>query len=64
MVTLVPITVYWMCSGVYLVLERKNDYRLHTKAEEDAKNTVFKGVVLQQIFQIIISLATLRVNVS
>ncbi|KAJ6820514.1 putative sphinganine C4-monooxygenase 1 [Iris pallida] len=59
--TFVPIVVYWIYSGMYVMLGGLNNYRLHTKAEEDTKNlvskgTVVKGVLLQQVFQIAVSL--------
>ncbi|XP_020598025.1 sphinganine C4-monooxygenase 2-like, partial [Phalaenopsis equestris] len=55
--TLVPIAVYWIYSGIYILLGDMNQYRLHTKAEEDNKNvvskrTVSRGVLVQQAFQI------------
>ncbi|KAH0455250.1 hypothetical protein IEQ34_015282 [Dendrobium chrysotoxum] len=59
--TFVPIAVYWIYSGIYVMLGDLNQYRLHTKAEEDKKNvvskrTVVKGVLIQQAFQIAVSL--------
>ncbi|KAK1260535.1 Sphinganine C(4)-monooxygenase 1 [Acorus gramineus] len=50
--TFVPVIVYWL----YF-----DDYRLHPRKEEDAKNlasksTVVKGVLVQQAFQIVVSL--------
>ncbi|XP_020597075.1 sphinganine C4-monooxygenase 2-like [Phalaenopsis equestris] len=59
--TFVPIAVYWIYSGIYVMLGDLNQYRLHTKAEEDKKNivsktTVVKGVLVQQAFQIAVSL--------
>ncbi|KAG0469568.1 hypothetical protein HPP92_016268 [Vanilla planifolia] len=59
--TFVPIVVYWIYSSIYVMLGDMNDYRLHTKAEEDTKNvvskrTVVKGVLVQQAFQIAVSL--------
>ncbi|KAL0912514.1 hypothetical protein M5K25_018492 [Dendrobium thyrsiflorum] len=59
--TFVPIAVYWIYSGIYVMLDDLNQYRLHTKAEEEKKNivskgTVVKGVLVQQAFQIAISL--------
>ncbi|KAM0952709.1 putative sphingolipid C4-monooxygenase [Dioscorea sansibarensis] len=62
--TFVPIVVYWLYSGLYIVLDGKamDNYRLHTRAEEDVKNivskmTVIKGVLIQQAFQIAVSLS-------
>lgn len=59
--TFVPVAVYWIYSGIYVMLGDLENYRLHTKAEENAKNvasksTVVKGVLVQQAFQIAISL--------
>ncbi|CAL9775248.1 unnamed protein product [Musa acuminata subsp. burmannicoides] len=59
--TFVPVAVYWVYSGIYVLLGDLENYRLHTKAEENAKNivskwTVVKGVLLQQAFQIAVSL--------
>ncbi|KAJ6811748.1 sphinganine C4-monooxygenase 1-like [Iris pallida] len=59
--TFVPVAVYWIYSGIYVMLGDLENYRLHTKAEEKAKNvasksTVVKGVLVQQVFQIAISL--------
>ncbi|XP_074587495.1 sphinganine C4-monooxygenase 1-like isoform X2 [Curcuma longa] len=60
--TFVPVAVYWIYSGIYVLLGDFKEYRLHTKAEEDAKNvvsksTVVKGVLVQQAFQIVVSLS-------
>ncbi|KAH7655873.1 sphinganine C4-monooxygenase protein [Dioscorea alata] len=62
--TFAPILVYWLYSGLYIVLDGKamDNYRLHTRAEEDVKNivskmTVVKGVLIQQAFQIVVSLS-------
>ncbi|XP_072952736.1 sphinganine C4-monooxygenase 1-like [Typha angustifolia] len=59
--TFVPIAVYWIYSGIYVMLEGFEDYRLHPKGDENVKNivsrgTVVKGVLVQQAFQIIVSL--------
>ena len=59
--TFVPIAVYWIYSGLYVLLDGLDTYRLHTKAEENVKNivskaTVVKGVLVQQAFQIAVSL--------
>jgi sphinganine C4-monooxygenase len=61
--TFVPIAVYWLYSGMYILLDRMEmeNYRLHPKGEEETKNivsksTVVKGVLVQQGFQIAVSL--------
>ncbi|KAJ3695618.1 hypothetical protein LUZ60_000995 [Juncus effusus] len=58
--TLVPIVVYWAYSGVYMLMDGWDDYRLHPKSEESknivSKFTVVKGVLVQQAFQIAVSL--------
>ncbi|KAL0912511.1 hypothetical protein M5K25_018488 [Dendrobium thyrsiflorum] len=59
--TFVPIAVYWIYSGIYVMLGDLNQYRLHTKAEEETKNvvskgTVVKGVLVQQAFQVVVLL--------
>ncbi|KAK1260175.1 Sphinganine C(4)-monooxygenase 2 [Acorus gramineus] len=62
--TFVPVIVYWLYSGLYVLMgsiSRFDDYRLHPRKDEDAKNlasksTVVKGVLVQQAFQIAVSL--------
>eukprot|EP00262_Sarcandra_glabra_P013176 TRINITY_DN359_c0_g2_i1.p1 TRINITY_DN359_c0_g2~~TRINITY_DN359_c0_g2_i1.p1 ORF type:complete len:255 (+),score=30.39 TRINITY_DN359_c0_g2_i1:209-973(+) len=54
--TFLPILVYWVYSGIYLILGFFENYRLHSKKDEDVKNlvskgTVVKGVLLQQMVQ-------------
>ncbi|CAH9096734.1 unnamed protein product [Cuscuta epithymum] len=54
--TFVPIVVYWLYSGLYLMLGGWENYRLHSKKDEDQKNLVskkdvVKGVLLQQAVQ-------------
>ncbi|KAE8719786.1 Sphinganine C(4)-monooxygenase 1 [Hibiscus syriacus] len=54
--TVVPIVVYWIYSGIYMCLGSFENYRLHSKRDEEEKNlvskrTVFKGVLLQQFLQ-------------
>ncbi|KAH0672000.1 hypothetical protein KY284_023087 [Solanum tuberosum] len=54
--TFLPIVVYWVYSGLYLMLGTMDNYRLHSKKDEDEKNLVskkevVKGVLLQQIVQ-------------
>ncbi|KAK8951128.1 Sphinganine C(4)-monooxygenase 1 [Platanthera zijinensis] len=67
--TLVPIVVYWIYSGIYyFIFEHFDDYRLHTKEEEDAKNkaiskgTVAKGVLLCQFIQFSLSFLVLLIK--
>jgi len=62
LVAIVPSVVYWVYSGVYALLGDMNEYRLHTKEDENTKNilskgTVVKGVLIQQALQIGVSLA-------
>ncbi|XP_020575673.1 sphinganine C4-monooxygenase 1-like [Phalaenopsis equestris] len=59
--TFAPALVYWIYSGIYMMLGDLNNYRLHSKAEEESKNvvsktTVLKGVLLQQSLHISLSL--------
>lgn len=54
--TFAPIVVYWIYAGFYQLLPPMDNYRLHTREEEDEKNSVplaavVKGVLLQQIVQ-------------
>ncbi|KAK1266436.1 Sphinganine C(4)-monooxygenase 2 [Acorus gramineus] len=59
--TFVPIVVYWVYSGLYMTMGSLNNYRLHSKKDEDTKNLVPKskvvrGVLLQQTLQASVSL--------
>ncbi|XVE91478.1 hypothetical protein REPUB_Repub01dG0013500 [Reevesia pubescens] len=55
----VPILVYWVYSGIYMALESTtslDNYKLHSKEDEDDKNlvsktAVLKGVLLTQTLQ-------------
>ncbi|KAB2090222.1 hypothetical protein ES319_A03G109800v1 [Gossypium barbadense] len=54
--TVVPIVVYWIYSGMYMCLGSFENYRLHSKSDEEEKNlvsklTVVKGVLFQQLLQ-------------
>lgn len=54
--TIAPILVYWVYSGIYVMMGDLEKYRLHSKKDEETKNlvskgTVVKGVLLQQIIQ-------------
>ncbi|KAK4795172.1 hypothetical protein SAY86_013166 [Trapa natans] len=49
--TFAPIVVYWAYAGFYQLLPPMDNYRLHTRKEEDEKNSVHlaaavKGVLL------------------
>ncbi|GAA0157308.1 oxidase [Lithospermum erythrorhizon] len=71
--TFVPIVIYWLYSGVYVLLGGFDNYRLHSRKDEDEKNLVPKnevvrGVLLQQGVQAVVatflfSEVTLRVFV-
>jgi sphinganine C4-monooxygenase len=66
--TFVPIVVYWVYSGTYLLLGSFENYRLHSKKDEDEKNlvsksTVVKGVLLQQTIQAIVAILLFKVSV-
>lgn len=67
--TFVPIVVYWLYSGIYILLGSYDNYRLHSRKDEDDKNlvskgTVVKGVLLQQVVQAVVAilLFTLTAN--
>ncbi|GMP94055.1 hypothetical protein CsSME_00043654 [Camellia sinensis var. sinensis] len=65
--TVVPILVYWVYSGIYVMLGSLENYRLHSKMDEDDKNlvsksTVIKGVLLQQIVQAIVAILLFTVR--
>ncbi|OMP09669.1 Fatty acid hydroxylase [Corchorus olitorius] len=54
--TFAPIVVYWLYAGIYQLLPPMDKYRLHTRKEEEEKNSVplasvVKGVLLQQVVQ-------------
>lgn len=54
--TFAPIVLYWVYAGFYQLLPPLDNYRLHTKREEEEKNSVplasvVKGVLLQQVVQ-------------
>jgi len=59
--TIAPILVYWVYSGIYLLMGDFDKYRLHSKKDEDTKNlvtkgTVVKGVLLQQTIQAVVAI--------
>ncbi|XP_041014686.1 sphinganine C4-monooxygenase 1-like [Juglans microcarpa x Juglans regia] len=65
--TFVPIVVYWVYSGIYVLLGSFENYRLHSKKDEYEKNlvskgTVVKGVLLQQIVQAIVAILLFTVT--
>ncbi|GER44622.1 sphinganine C(4)-monooxygenase 1 [Striga asiatica] len=58
--TVAPIIVYWVYSGLYVLLGSLDNYRLHTRKDEDEKNLVskrevIKGVLLQQAVQAVVA---------
>ncbi|KAJ4972787.1 hypothetical protein NE237_005961 [Protea cynaroides] len=65
--TFVPIIVYWLYSGFYILLGSFEKYRLHTTKEEDVKNLVsksdvVKGVLLQQTIQAAVAIILFKVT--
>uniref|UniRef100_A0A7C8ZIM5 Fatty acid hydroxylase domain-containing protein n=1 Tax=Opuntia streptacantha TaxID=393608 RepID=A0A7C8ZIM5_OPUST len=65
--TFVPIGVYWVYSGIYMLLGSLDQYRLHSRKDEDEKNLatksqVVRGVLIQQAFQAIIATALFAVT--
>lgn len=65
--TVVPLVVYWAYSGIYLMFGSLENYRLHSKKDEDDKNlvskkTVIKGVLLQQAVQAIVAIILFKVS--
>ncbi|KAH6757409.1 sphingoid base hydroxylase 2 [Perilla frutescens var. hirtella] len=40
--TFAPIIVYWIYSGIHILLGSLDDYKLHTRKDEDEKNLVSK----------------------
>ncbi|KAE9618338.1 hypothetical protein Lal_00047803 [Lupinus albus] len=62
--TFAPIVVYWIYAGFYQLMPALDNYRLHTKRDEEQKNlvpfsAVVKGVLLQQLVQAIVALSLL-----
>ncbi|KAL6513898.1 Arf guanine nucleotide exchange factor sbh1 [Orobanche hederae] len=58
--TFAPIVVYWVYSGIYVMLGSIENFRLHSKKDEDEKNLVPKkdvviGVLLQQVVQALVA---------
>ncbi|VVA94625.1 unnamed protein product [Arabis nemorensis] len=65
--TVAPILVYWLYSGVYVLLSSLESYRLHPKVEEEEKNlvsklSVVKGVLLQQLVQAVVAIILFTVT--
>ncbi|XP_023542395.1 sphinganine C4-monooxygenase 2-like isoform X2 [Cucurbita pepo subsp. pepo] len=65
--TFVPIVVYWLYSGIYILLGSFENYRLHSKEDELEKNvvsksTVVRGVLLQQTIQAIVAILLFKVT--
>jgi len=65
--TVVPILVYWAYSGVYVLCGSSENYRLHSRKEENVKNlvskqTVVKGVLLQQTIQAAVAILLFKVT--
>ncbi|XVF03349.1 hypothetical protein REPUB_Repub04eG0253300 [Reevesia pubescens] len=62
-----PIIIFWIYSGMYVILESFENYKLHSKKEEEEKNlvsrtTVVKGVLLQQTIQAIVIFLLFKVT--
>ncbi|KAL3845867.1 hypothetical protein ACJIZ3_003270 [Penstemon smallii] len=58
--TFAPIVVYWLYAGTYQLLPPLDNFRLHTRTEENEKNlvplgSVIKGVLLQQLVQALVA---------
>lgn len=65
--TFVPILVYWAYSGFYSLLGSFDNYRLHSRKDEDVKNSVskgsvVKGVLLQQMVQAAVAIVLFTVS--
>lgn len=65
--TFAPIIVYWLYAGFYQILPPLDNYRLHTRKEEDEKNSVplsvvVRGVLLQQLVQATVAQALFVVS--
>ncbi|CAO2828794.1 unnamed protein product [Amaranthus hypochondriacus] len=65
--TFAPIIVYWVYSGIYVLMGSLDKYRLHSRKDEDEKNlvsksTVIKGVILQQTVQAIVAIILFAVT--
>ncbi|XP_010258383.1 PREDICTED: sphinganine C4-monooxygenase 1 [Nelumbo nucifera] len=65
--TFAQIFVYWLYSGICFLLGSFDNYRLHSRKDEDLKNlvskgTVVKAVLLQQIIQAIVAILLFNVK--
>lgn len=65
--TVMPLVVYWAYSGLYMLFGSYDNYRLHSRKDEDEKNliskqTVVKGVLLQQAIQAIVAIILFKVT--
>lgn len=65
--TVMPIVVYWVYSGLYMMFGSYDNYRLHSRQDEDTKNlvtkpTVVKGVLLQQAVQAVVAIILFKVT--
>lgn len=63
----VPVLVYWVYSGIYMMLGSLDNYRLHSREDEETKNlvpkgTVVKGVFLQQFIQAVVAILLFTVT--
>lgn len=64
--TVMPIVVYWVYSGLYMMFGSYDNYRLHSRQDEDDKNlvtkpAVVKGVLLQQAVQAVVAIILFKV---
>lgn len=58
--TFAPVVVYWLYAGFYQLLPPLDNYRLHTRKEEEERNlvplrSVVKGVLLNQLVQVAVA---------
>ena len=63
---IMPIIVYWVYSGMYILFGGMDKYRLHSRKDENEKNlvpksVVVKGVLLQQLVQAIVAIILFKV---
>ncbi|KAK1309566.1 Sphinganine C(4)-monooxygenase 1 [Acorus calamus] len=65
--TFAPIVLYWLYAGMYQLLPPLEQFRLHTRKEEEQKNlvklsAVVKGVLLQQLVQATVAQALFTIT--